>query len=175
MTQMGFLLDQKYCIGCQTCMHACRVRHGLEPGTDESYPRQATSSQVEVTGPFISLSCMHCTNPACVAACPTTALQKRADGIVVHDPDQCIGCFACKMACPYDAPKKNALTGTMVKCDMCAARLDRGDTPACVLACPVKVLTVGPVEDLEAQGGVAEGVGFTVCETGPNMRFVPIA
>ena len=171
MSQKGFLLDQKYCIGCQTCQHACRVRHELKPGT---YPRHATSSQINVNGPHISISCNHCDDPACVAACPTTALQKREDGIVVHDPDQCIGCFMCKMACPYDAPQVNELTGTMVKCDLCAARLDRGDKPACVLACPVKVLSVGEVEDLEKQGGVKEGAHFKVSKTGPNIRFIPI-
>lgn len=171
MTQMGFLFDQEYCIGCQTCQHACRVRHGVQPGT---YPRHAESSQVEVLGPFLTMSCNHCDDPACVAACPTTALQKRDDGIVVHDPSVCIGCFACKMACPYDAPQKNEEMGTMVKCDMCAARLDAGESPACVAACPVKVLTVGPVPDLEAQGGVCEGVGFEVAPTGPNLRFIPI-
>lgn len=172
MTQMGFLLDQKYCIGCQTCVHACRVRHGAQPGT---YPRRASSSQVQVTGPYLSIACNHCDNPACVAACPTTALRKRQDGIVVHDPSVCIGCFACKMACPYDAPQKNELDGTMVKCDLCASRLDSGDTPACVLSCPVKVLTYGPIDQLEAQGGVKEGVGFDVESTGPNMRFIPLA
>ena len=121
------------------------------------------------------MACNHCEKPACVAACPTTALQKREDGIVVHDPAQCIGCFMCKMACPYDAPQINELTGVMVKCDMCAARQDRGDTPACVLACPVKVLTIGTIEDLENQGGVKEGVGFVVHETNPNIRFIPIS
>ena len=171
MTQKGFLLDQKYCIGCQTCQHACRVRHELEPGT---YPRHATSSQIQVTGPFTSISCNHCSDPACVKSCPTTALQKREDGIVVHDPDQCIGCYMCKMSCPYDAPQVNEKTGTMVKCDMCAARQDKGDTPACVLACPVKVLKYGDVKDLEKQGGIKEGVGFKVASTNPNMRFIPI-
>ena len=171
MTQMGFLLDQKYCIGCQTCMHACRARHGVEPGT---YPRHATSSQVQVTGPFISIACNHCEHPACMQACPTGALQKREDGIVTHDPEICIGCFSCKLACPYDAPQKNERMGVMVKCDMCAARIDQGDTPACVLACPVKVLTYGPLDELEKQGGVKEGVGFTVHNTNPSMRFIPI-
>lgn len=170
MSQMGFLFDQKYCIGCQTCQHACRARHGIEPGT---YPRKADSSQVRVEGPYLSLACNHCSNPACATACPTAALKKRSDGVVVHDPEVCIGCYACKMSCPYDAPQKNELSGTMVKCDMCAARLDKGDTPACVLSCPVKVLTVGEVGELEAQGGVSEGVGFEVSSTNPNIRFIP--
>lgn len=172
MTQMGFLLDQKYCIGCQTCQAACRARHGLTPGV---YPRQASSSQIELRGPYISLSCNHCDNPACVDVCPTGAVHKREDGIVVHDPEVCIGCYSCEKACPYGAPQENDLNDRMVKCDMCAARLDKGENPACVDACPVKVLTVGTIEDLEAAGGVPEGVGFTVEATGPNIRFVPIA
>lgn len=172
MTQMGFLFDQKYCIGCQTCQHACRARHGIEPGT---YPRKAESSQIKVAGPFVSVACNHCDNPACVEVCPTGAVFKRAeDGIVLHDPEVCIGCLSCKAACPYDAPQMNNETGKMVKCDMCAARLEKGEDPACVANCPLKVLTIGEIDDLEAQGGVAEGVDFEVAATGPNMRFIPI-
>lgn len=172
MTQMGFLLDQKYCIGCQCCVVACNTRHGLMPTV---YPRQASSYQIECGGPYISVSCNHCDNPACVDVCPTGAVQKRDDGIVVHDPEVCIGCYSCEAACPYGAPHENEINNRMVKCDMCAARLDKDEEPACVMACPMKVLTVGAIEDLEAAGGVAEGVGFTVESTGPNIRFIPVA
>lgn len=172
MSQKGFLLDQKYCIGCQTCQAACRARHGIEPGT---YPRKATSSQIQCVGPYISLACNHCSNPTCVAVCPVGALVKREDGLVVHDPEVCIGCYSCVAACPYGAPQENAINGKMVKCDGCAARVDRGENPACVDACPVKVLTFGEIADLEAEGGVREGVGFVVEDTDPNVRFIPIA
>ena len=173
MSQKGFLLDQKYCIGCQTCQAACRARHGLIPGT---YPRVATSSQVQFFGPYISTACNHCANPACVSVCPVGALTKREeDGLVVHDPEICIGCLSCKTACPYDHPQLHELTGKMIKCDGCAARVDRGENPACVDACPVKVLTFGEIDELEAQGGVPEGVGFVVADTQPSMRFIPIA
>lgn len=47
-------------------------------------------------------------------------------------------------------------------------------TTAGVLACPVKVLTIGTIDDLENLGGVKEGVGFEVRETNPNIRFIPI-
>lgn len=173
MTQLGFLLDQKYCIGCQTCQHACRVRHGVAPGT---YPRHATSSQIEVVGPFFSMACNHCSNPACVPTCPVGALTKREeDGLVVHDPEICIGCLACRDACPYSHTQLNEETGKMIKCDMCAARIDKGENPACVDACPVKVLTYGPIEELEAAGGGTEGVGFVYEDTDPNFRIIPVS
>lgn len=173
MTQKGFLFEQQYCIGCQACMSACNVRHGLEAGV---FPRHATSFEQQPVGPHLAVSCNHCNNPACVEVCPVGALTKReSDGLVVHNPEVCIGCYSCEKACPYGAPQENDLNDRMVKCDMCAARLDKGENPACVDACPVKVLSVGTIEELEAQGGVAEGVGFTVESTGPNLRFIPIA
>ena len=171
MSQKVFVFDQQYCIGCQCCQVACNARHGLPAGT---YPRQAKSFQVECGGPYLTASCNHCNNPACVANCPTGALQKRSDGIVVHNPDVCIGCFACKLACPYDAPQVNPRTNTMVKCDMCAARQDMGDTPACVLACPMKVIMVMDEKEAAEMGAVKEGAGFGIAETDPNYRFIPI-
>ena len=170
MTQKAFKFEQQYCIGCQACVVACNARHGLEPGV---YPRKADSYQEKMGGPYLSISCNHCANPACVEICPTGAVQKRADGIVVHDPDVCIGCLQCKSACPYDAPQLNTVSNVMVKCDMCAARQDCGDTPACVLACPMKVISVGELEDFEVEGCVAEGRNFEVAPTGPSIRFVP--
>ncbi|MDR1014633.1 MAG: 4Fe-4S dicluster domain-containing protein [Coriobacteriales bacterium] len=170
MEQKGFLFDQNYCIGCQTCVSACRARHGIRPGT---YPRKATSSQVQIVGPFLSVACNHCDVPACTAVCPTGAVQKReADGIVTHDAEVCIGCYSCVSACPYDAPQQNEINNKMVKCDLCAARLDGDDVPACVLSCPLKVLSVGTISEFEAEGAVKEGVGFTMHGNGPNLRFV---
>src|ERR1035437_6948484 len=44
--------------------------------------------------------CMHCVNPACVAACPVGALHKTADGTAtVYDDNKCIGCRYCMVAC----------------------------------------------------------------------------
>jgi Fe-S-cluster-containing dehydrogenase component len=47
--------------------------------------------------------CNQCAHAPCVAACPTAAMFKRADGIVDFDKSICIGCKACMAACPYDA------------------------------------------------------------------------
>ena len=56
--------------------------------------------------------CNHCEEPSCVAACPTKATYKRADGIVVVDSSVCIGCAYCVQNCPYDARFMNEQTRT---------------------------------------------------------------
>lgn len=171
-SQMSFLFDQKWCIGCQSCVTACQMRHRCP---DDVYLRDATSFEDYPVGPWLSTACNHCENPACVTVCPTTALTKRDDGIVVQDHNLCIGCKSCMMACPYDHPKYLPEEGYTLKCDMCAYRLDHDDVPACVEACPMKCLTVGTLEENEKAGGVAQGVGNTVESTGPTTRYIPIA
>lgn len=170
-SQMGFLLDQKWCIGCQSCVTGCQMRHRTP---DEVQLRKATSFEQQPVGPWITVACNHCADPACVSVCPTGATAKREDGIVVHDPEVCIGCQSCIKACPYEHPVYLEEENRIIRCDMCAARLDAGDVPACVEACPMKILTVDTVENNEAAGGVPEGAGFTVESTNPTTRFIPI-
>ncbi len=77
-------------------------------------------------GYFVSLACNHCSSPACVANCPTGAMQKDEEtGIVWTDHDVCIGCKTCETACPYGAPTYGEEEGYMLKCDMCRARWPR--------------------------------------------------
>jgi len=38
-----------------------------------------------------------------VKVCPAAATFKLSDGVVVVDPDKCVGCRYCMMACPYGA------------------------------------------------------------------------
>ena len=51
---------------------------------------------------YLPRMCNHCTNPACVAACPRKAIYKREeDGIVLVDQSRCRGYQHCVAACPY--------------------------------------------------------------------------
>ena len=80
--------------------------------------------------------CNHCNHPPCVTVCPTGATWKREeDGIVVVDPDLCIGCKYCILACPYDARFLNPVTGAADKCDFCLHRVEKGLVPSCVNTC----------------------------------------
>jgi len=89
-----------------------------------------------VSRSFLPRLCNHCSKPQCVDVCPTGATWKRKeDGIVVVDPDICIGCKYCLQACPYDARFINPVTGAADKCDFCQHRVEKGLEPSCVNAC----------------------------------------
>ena len=102
----------------------------------------------------VSIACNHCTDPACVANCPTNAMAKDPEtGIVTSDHDVCIGCKTCVGVCPYGAPSLDQEAGYVIKCDMCWSELTIGRKPVCVAACPMRALDWGPIEDLRSTYG----------------------
>ena len=129
-----------------------------------------------VFGYFVSLSCNHCTDPACVANCPTGAMQKDEEtGIVWTDHDVCIGCQTCETACPYNAPKLGEEEGYMLKCDMCRGEVAAGGKPICVIGCPMRALDWGPLDDMVAKYGEGdiEVEPLPQDTTGPNLILTP--
>lgn len=88
--------------------------------------------------------CNHCTNPACVAACPSGALHKRGeDGIVLIDQKRCRGWRACVPACPYKKSFYNWQTGKSEKCILCYPRVETGQAPACFHSCVGRIRYLG--------------------------------
>ena len=97
--QRGFYIDTGICMGCYTCMAACKNWNSVAPqvtavpGTQGPKWRRVTTVESGVYPDArivnVSLSCMHCGKPACMAVCPAGAISKRAeDGIVVVDQKQ---------------------------------------------------------------------------------------
>ena len=99
------------------------------------------------------MSCNHCEDPICLKNCPTNAIVKREDGIVLIDAEKCIGCKYCAWVCPYGAPQFDVSMGVMTKCDLCVDYVDEGKNPSCVDSCPMRALDFGDHEVLKEKYG----------------------
>ena len=171
---VGFLYDSTVCTGCKACVSACKQYNEMPPSfstkTDQLWDNPLdtdsrtyniiklykdgsgrTKDQEKDGHAYIKRQCMHCVDPACVSACPVSALQKRsADGVVTYDKGACIGCRYCQLACPYNIPKfEFEKTFPQIrKCQMCSHRLEKGEIVACAEFCPTGATIFGKVEDL---------------------------
>ncbi|MDR2001374.1 MAG: 4Fe-4S dicluster domain-containing protein [Zoogloeaceae bacterium] len=185
--QLGFIHHNVDCIGCRACEIACKDKNGLAAG-----PRLRRVIYVEggffpdVYAYKVNFSCNHCAEPACLPTCPTGAIFKRKkDGVVDIDSTLCIGCRRCEAACPYGAPQYDVESNTIKKCNMCVDELDAGRTPYCVQACMMRVLDIGPIEELRKGTYPTKAMGpndtpvravknFNNPEfTNPSIVFVP--
>jgi len=144
----ALVLDSKKCINCKACVVACKAENGVPVGKFRDWiteERRGTWPRLMAT--FDPEQCEHCANPSCVRVCPTGASWQRADGIVLVNYDDCIGCRYCMIACPYNARYFREDLGVVDKCTLCAHRVDKGGIPACVETCPSKVRVFGDLED----------------------------
>jgi Fe-S-cluster-containing dehydrogenase component/DMSO reductase anchor subunit len=142
--QYRFHVDMGNCIGCKCCVVACNEQNGnpaainwrrvgeIEGGW---YPHTQRS--------YLSMGCNHCVEPTCLSGCPVDAYSKDpVTGIVLHSADTCIGCQYCTWNCSYGVPQYNPERGVVGKCDMCYGRLELGQSPACVSACPEGAIAI---------------------------------
>jgi formate dehydrogenase iron-sulfur subunit len=156
---VALLVDVTRCTGCERCAAACVEANRCDRSaaeTSRTTTRDGLSANRWCTvvpaaeGRFARKSCMHCLDPSCVAACLVGGLRRTAQGPVVYDPDKCIGCRYCMLACPFQVPKfewSKALP-LIAKCTMCTDRVLAGEIPACAKACPTGAITFGDRDDL---------------------------
>jgi anaerobic dimethyl sulfoxide reductase subunit B (iron-sulfur subunit) len=155
--QLAFYFNSSQCSGCKACQMACKDKHNLEVGLIWRRVYEISGGEWEKRGnawiPHVfaynlSIACNHCEKPVCKDVCPTAAITKRKDGIVLIDGDKCMGCRYCEWACPYSSPQFDEVSGTMSKCHFCFDSIDKGDPPVCVSACPQRALDFGELSDL---------------------------
>jgi formate dehydrogenase iron-sulfur subunit len=198
------LVDITKCIGCRACQVACKQWNDRDGEETEfqwelGFQNPATLSAKTLTlitfhelpdekAPgglnylFTMRRCLHCLEPACASACPTTALTRQPDGPVTYDANKCIGCRYCIWACPWGVPTAewDSLAPKIQKCTHCADRADQPlplarngraltpeeskqyrsnvVVPACVKACPADALQFGNREDIlkEARARISD-------------------
>ncbi len=146
--QYAFEVDLDACTGCKSCVSACHSLNGLDEG--ESWRSVGLLYGGTTDLPVlqsVTMACHHCVEPACMHGCPVNAYEKDpVTGIVKHLDDQCIGCGYCVLTCPYEVPLFNERRGIVRKCDLCSDRLEAGEAPACVQACPTDAIRVTVVD-----------------------------
>jgi Fe-S-cluster-containing dehydrogenase component/DMSO reductase anchor subunit len=146
--QYAFEVDLDQCTGCKACVTACHSENGLDE--DETWRSVGLLQGGTTQAPdiqHVSTACHHCLDPACLNGCPVLAYEKSpTTGVVKHLEDQCIGCQYCTFTCAYNVPKYSKKKGIVHKCDMCISRLEVGQAPACVRACPSGAIRIKLVD-----------------------------
>ena len=153
------VIHPEKCVGCMQCMVACATAH--------SKTKQLHTAIMETPLPKPRIHvgagrfnegfpnrCRHCDPAPCQSACLAGAIFRDAHtNTVLINPDRCINCASCAMACPYGVirfhPDPYAPPGktVAVKCDNCDSRIAEGDIPACVEACKTGALTFESISD----------------------------
>jgi Fe-S-cluster-containing dehydrogenase component len=156
--QYGLVFDLRRCIGCYTCVIACKAENNLENGAwlelhnySGLAPDIPTGKYPDLTLAWKPVTCMHCQNPPCIDACPENAITKRPDGVVLIDREKCTGCQSCVSACPYGVIKVEAKENVVGKCSLCSHRIDEGLEPFCVKECIWGAIRFGDVNDPESE------------------------
>ncbi|NDD28504.1 MAG: 4Fe-4S dicluster domain-containing protein [Proteobacteria bacterium] len=176
--KLGFLIDNRKCIGCHACTVACKQEHDVPLGRFRTWVKYIEKGEFPDTRRHFSvMRCNHCERPPCVDICPVTALFKRDNGIVDFDPEVCIGCKSCMQACPYDALFIDPDTGAANKCNFCAHRIDIGREPPCVTVCPEQAIVMGDLDDpgsviRKIMAGEPTSVRAPEKGTRPQLRYV---
>ncbi len=156
--QWGMLVDLRRCIGCQACTVACKAENGVPLGVFRRRVRTLmTGAYPDVTRHFIPISCYHCEDPKCLAACAKhrcyegqteTALYQTDDGYVLIDKEKCgADKKPCMTACPYHNVFYDPVEKKADKCTFCDHRVKQGVTPACVQTCEGGALMFGDLKD----------------------------
>jgi Fe-S-cluster-containing dehydrogenase component len=101
--------------------------------------------------------CMHCDNAPCIDAAPAGAIYKRADGIVIIDPEKAAGHPEIVDSCPYGAISWNRELQIAQKCSGCAHLVEAGWTQTrCSQGCPTGALKLVLADDAEMAALVRE-------------------
>ena len=163
MAKYGMVIDVNKCNGCHNCFLSCRDEYAGNdyPSYSAAQPlhgqywmqigekERGTYPKVKLS--YIPLPCLHCGDAPCITASSNGAVHRRADGIVLIDPEKSVGAKEIVGSCPHRVIFWNGEKNIPQKCTFCAHLLDEGNKePRCAEACPTGALTFGDLDDPES-------------------------
>lgn len=125
-------------------------------GGRDGFPAAKVPREEILKAFFVPKLCNLCADSPCVQVCPVGATFDAPDGVVLVDPNYCIGCGFCIQACPYGCRFMNPETHTAEKCTLCYHRITRGLKPACVEVCPTQTRIFGDLMNPTANDPLQE-------------------
>ena len=141
--------DPEKCVGCLVCEYACSMTK------EKAYNPAKSRIRALRLGPLnnLAVTCRHCEDPACVAACPKEALTQEEDtGIIVVNEEACNGCAWCISACQFGAMMMHPEKKVVFTCNSCK---DEEDGPQCVKWCPEEALTFVTAQTLAQKSRIS--------------------
>ncbi len=167
MMNKFIVADPNKCIGCRTCEIACVLAHSpadaLVTGSldQDFHPRLKVVKTATISVP---VQCRQCEDAPCANVCPSKGIVNKNNTIQIN-PDACIGCKNCMIACPFgvielvphvlkgekmmqaslkiidDEGSQSKERIVALKCDLC---IGRPEGPACAGVCPTEAFK--PIE-----------------------------
>ncbi len=179
ITQYGFFFDASRCSACHTCAVACKSWLELPAGPQKPLKihEWETGTFTNIQLHFLFTTCFHCATPVCVTAANGAIYKEPKYGAVLLDPAQVTSPVmrAAADACPYGAItfSSDATNAQAAKCNMCIDRLENGQKPVCVMACPMRALDFDTMDHLKTKyGALASIEGFPdPSQTQPSVVF----
>ncbi len=179
----GVMIYPERCIGCKQCEIACAVEHSESRDIYSMLFEKVLAKpriHVEVGADLLTFPnrCRHCNPAPCMEICPTGALYRDGDSVVI-DYGKCISCGMCAIACPFGVItfgktyKIHLDRDVNVKCDNCIDRQKEGRQPACVEACKTGALVFGDINELIGQTRKKVTLGITRAPDEPERFRVP--
>ncbi|MDX1485480.1 MAG: 4Fe-4S dicluster domain-containing protein [Alphaproteobacteria bacterium] len=164
MEKWNLIIDVGECTNCNVCTLATQDEYvGNDwPGVAAEMPkhghrwidikRKERGQPPIVDVAYMPVMCQHCDDAPCIKAAKNDAVTKRADGIVIIDPEKSVGQKEIMEACPYGAVYWNEEKDIPQAWPFDAHLLDAGwAEPRAATACPTGAFRALKVEDAEMQ------------------------